>query len=441
MTDLADLVRTTDLAELQQWLAETGTLDIAEELARLDPSSMAVPFRLLTRDRALAVFEALDPYHQQQVLEGLRDDRYHQLVEDMDPDDRARLVGELPAKVARRVLAGLSDEERAKTAALLGYPEESAGRLMTPEYVSLRQSMSVADALAKVRRAGEDVETIYALPVTDDQRHLRGIVSLRQLVLSPPDRVVGDLMTTDVYQVHVTDDREMAARLVQDADVLALPVLDSEERLVGVITVDDAMDVIEAEETEDLALHGGSQPLGRPYLSASVPALARSRALWLLVLIIAAAMTVNVLSFFEETLEAVVTLALFIPLLIDTGGNSGAQASTVVIRAMAVGEVRFSDLPSIIWREARVGLLLGTMLAAAMFVPVTLFFDSDIAIIVSITLVVICTWATFSGSMLPLLAKRVGVDPAVVSAPLITTLVDASGLIIYFLIARAVLDI
>jgi magnesium transporter len=441
MTDLAQITRGPDVAALSAWLEETGTLDIAEELSRLDPAQKAVPFRMLDRDRALAVFEYLDPVHQQEVLEGLRDDRFRQLVEDMDPDDRARLVGELPAKVANRLLSGLSPAERSMTTALLGYPEESAGRVMSPEYVNLRESMTVADALAKVRRSGEGAETLYTLPVTDGERRLRGVVSLRQLVLAEPSIKVGDLMTTETHAVYATEDQEVAARLVQEADLLALPVLDSEDRLIGVLTVDDAMEVIEAEETEDLALHGASSPLGKPYLAVSVFGLARSRAIWLMVLIVAAALTVNVLQFFEETLEQVVTLALFIPLLIDTGGNSGAQASTVVIRAMAVGDVRFGDLPQVVWREARVGVMLGAMLSVAAFIPTALLFDTDIAFIVSSTLIMICAWATFAGSMLPMLARRAGVDPAVVSAPLITTLVDATGLIIYFLIARAVLGI
>jgi magnesium transporter len=441
MADLAQLTRDGNLGALGRWLDEASTLDIADELARLEPDHQAVPFRLLERDRALAVFELLDPVHQQQVLTGLRDDRFRQVVEDMDPDDRARLIRELPAKVATRALTGLSASERAMTAALLGYPDESAGRLMTPEYVNLRESMTVADALGKVRRAGHDAETLYMLPVTDDHRHLRGVVSLRQLVLAEPDVRVHDLMTRAVHAVHVTDDQEVAARLVQEAEVLALPVLDSEDRLVGVITVDDAMEVIEAEQTEDLALQGASQPLGRPYLAASPMNVARSRALWLMLLIAAAALTVNVLQVFEETLERVVSLAVFIPLLIGTGGNAGAQASTVVIRAMAVDEVRFADLPRVLWREARVGLVLGAVLGAVAYLPVALVFDTDLALIVSSTLVLICTWATFAGASLPMLARRVGVDPAVVSAPLITTLVDATGLIIYFTIARLVLGL
>ncbi len=441
MTRLLDLIRIPDIAGMQTWLENTGVLDIAEDLARLDPADMAVPFRLLPRDRALAVFEALDPVHQQQVVQGLRDESFRHLVEDMDPDDRARLVGELPAKVATRLLAGLSPRERAMTAELLGYPPDSAGRLMSPQFVNLRASMTVVDALEKVRRAGATAETIYTLPVSDDHRHLLGVVSLRQLVLAPPGSLVGDLMGSDVHSVSVSDDQELAARLIQEADLLALPVLDSERRVVGVITFDDAMEVIEAEATEDVARQSATQPLGRPYLSASVLGLARSRALWLLILIIAAVLTVNVLHYFESTLETVVTLALFVPLLIGTGGNSGAQAATVVIRAMAVDEVRFADLPRVVWREARVGVILGTMLAVAGFVPVAVLVNRDIAVIVSLTLVAICTWATFAGSMLPMLARRAGVDPAVVSAPLITTLVDATGLIIYFLIARIVLGL
>jgi magnesium transporter len=440
-TDLAELLEARDTAAAREWLANTTTLEVTEALSRLDPADTALAFRLLPRDRALAVFEELEPHDQQQVLDGLRDDRVLSLVEQLDPDDRARLFDELPAKVASRLLAQLSPEERAATALLLGYPEGSAGRIMSPQYVSLRASMTVAEAMEKIRREAVDAETIYALPVVDDQRRLIGITGLRNVVVSSPDTRVGDLMTTEVYKVHTDTDQEAAARLVQDAGVIALPVVDSEERLVGVITVDDAMHVIEAEETEDFAIHGASAPLGRPYLKVSSLGLARARATWLLVLIGAGALTVRVLQEFEETLNAVVTLALFVPLLIGTGGNAGAQAATAVIRAIALGEVRFVDLPRILSREARTGVLLGLMLAAAGLVPVWVVFGFDMAVVVSLTLVAICTWATVAGSVLPLLAKRAGVDPAVVSAPLITTLVDATGLIIYFLIARAVLGL
>jgi magnesium transporter len=438
MASLAELIEAGDVDALHEWLSDTGAFDIADELTRLDPEDKGLAIRLLPKDRALEVFETLDPSDQQQVLEGLRADRVRHLVEEMDPDDRARLLDELPATMAHRLLSQLSPHERQLTSVLLGYPPESAGRVMSPEFVSLRAGMTVTDALGKVRRSGAAAETIYMLPVTDDQRRLVGVVSLKQLVLGDPDAVVSDLMTTDVHAVKVTDDQETAARLIQEADLLALPVLDGEERIVGVITVDDAMEVIEAEATEDMAFHGATTPLGRPYIAASAFGLARARATWLVILIVAAALTVNVLQIFEATLEQVLKLALFVPLLIGTGGNSGAQAAVAVIRAMAVDEVRFGDLPRVVWREARVGVMLGMMLAAFSFAPVALFFGSDIGLVVSLTLVAICTWATFVGSMLPMLAQRLGVDPAVVSAPLVTTLVDATGLVIYFLIARLV---
>lgn len=439
--DIAALIDRDDASTLTEWLTTTGVRDVVDELIRLDATDTAFAFRLLPRDRAMEVFEALDPQNQQQVLDGLLDDRVIHLIEELDPDDRVRLLDEMPAKVANRLLGQLSAAERDVTTVLLGYPEYSAGRLMTPEFVSLRAAMTVAEAIAKIRREGIDAETVYALAVLDDERHLIGIIGLRSLILAQPDRRVADLMRTDVHMVSTDTDREVAARLVQEEGLIALPVVDSERRLVGVITVDDAMEVLEAEVTEDFALAAAHSPINQAYLSASVLRLARVRALWLLVLILGAALTVNVLQVFEATLEQITALALFVPLLIGTGGNSGAQSATAVIRALAVGEVRFGDLPRIVWREARVGLLLGVMLATATIGPVALIWDFDLALVVALTLVSICTWATIAGSALPLLAKRVGVDPAVVSAPFITTLVDASGLVLYFTYAKLLLGI
>lgn len=427
------------LDELEAWLTDTNTLEIAEELSRLDPEDRVVAFRLLARDRALAVFETLEPTHQQEVLEGLRDERFRQVVEDLDPDDRARLLGELPAKVAKRVLQGLSPAERSYTASLLGYPDESAGRVMTPEFVSLRMSMTVGEALAKIRASDAEEETLYQIPVTDHERHLVGSVDLPTLVRAGADQTVDSIMSTDVHWARADDDQEGAARLIADANLATLAVLDSEDRLVGMITVDDAVRILQEEETEDRMRAGGAEPLGRPYFTVSPLRLAVGRATWLLLLALGATLTVNVLGYFEETMADALALALFVPLLIGTGGNTGAQATTVVIRAMSLGEVRISDLPRVVWREARVGLILGAMLAVVAFGPVALFLSTDMAWVVSLTLLAICTWATFIGSMMPLLADRAGIDPAVVSAPFITTVVDATGLVIYFLIARAVL--
>ena len=439
--DLTELVEQRDFDALSEWLTEHGALDIADELVRLEPAERAVVFRLLAKDRALAVFEALDPHHQQQLLEALADDSVHELFLGIDADDRARILDEVPAKVARRLLATLPEQARANTNILLGYPEKSAGRMMSPRYVNLRANQTAADALTRVRRAGLRPREVHVLPVTDDKRELVGVVELPDVVTAEAGTRVRDLMETELYYVRVDDDQEAAARLMREADLVALPVVDTEERLVGVITVDDAMEVLEEEETEDIHRAGGVEPLEIPYLDAGVFHHARKRALWLLVLIVAAASTITVMEAFEDTLEAVYILAFFIPLLVDTGGNSGAQASTMVIRAMAIGEVRFSDLPRILHRELRVGLMLGLMLGAIGFPIVSALYGTDFGLVVSATLLVICTWSSFAGGMLPVVAKRVGVDPAVVSAPLITTMVDATGLIIYFLIARAVLGI
>jgi magnesium transporter len=439
---MPDLVATRDVNALTEWLAEADPLEIAEELGRLPVADRAIPFRLLSKDRALEVFEALDPLHQQELLEGLRDATVRELVEDMDPDDRARLVDEMPAKVAKQVLAGLSQRERALTATLLGYPENSAGRVMSPEVVNLKANQTVGDALARLRRIGGSAETIYALPVTDDQRKLVGALGLRDLVLAEPETPIGELMDSEVYSARVDQDQEEVARLIQEADLLALPVVDTENRLVGIVTVDDAMRILEEEQTEDVARAGGAEPLEHPYLSTSVMGLARSRIVWLMILIVAATLTVNVLNAFEQTLQTAVVLTLFIPLVIGTGGNAGSQSATTVTRALAVGEVRPTDVLLVVLREARVGVLLGAMLATIAFLP-TYFFVTDkrVAPVVSLTLLSVCTLATLVGSLLPLLARRLGFDPAVMSAPFISTLIDATGLIVYFLIAKVLLGI
>jgi magnesium transporter len=438
---LDDLLATGNLDLIDRWLAQADVVEIADELVRLPREQRAVPFRLLAKDRALEVFERLDPSVQQELLEGLRETNVRQLFEEMDPDDRARLTEEMPAKVATRLLGGLSPNERRLTATLLGYPEDSAGRLMSPEVVSLRAGLTAAQALDRLRRVGRSAETIYALPVTDDRRRLVGALGLRDLVLADPDALVGDLMDTDVFSARVDADQEEAARLIREADLLALPIVDTEDRLVGIVTVDDAMEVLEEEETEDVARAGGAEPLRRPYLSTSILQVGRSRVLWLIVFLVAGFITVNVLAVFRTALDDVVVLAFFVPLVIGTAGSTGAQSATTITRALAVGEVRLEDLGRVALREATTGIALGAVLAALAFGPIALLEGADIAAIVSATLLLVCTLASLIGSTLPLAAKRVGADPAVMSVPLITALVDASGLVVYFLIARAVLGL
>jgi magnesium transporter len=434
---MRDALERHDLRDAQFLLGQRLPHVIADELARMNAVDAVVVFRLPDKDEAIKVFEELEPVDQLAILMGLRDAAFRELVEELDPDDRVRMLHEAPAKVVQRVLAGLSAHERQKTAALLGYPEGSVGRYRAPEVVAVDRHLTVRQALDHVRAKGADAETNYTLHVVDADRRLIGVVELRELVHSPTGRDVLSLVAADAPRVHASDPAEDAARLTRETNTLNLPVVDSEERLVGLLTIDDAVEVIEEADTEDVARQSGAAPWSGHYMAATVWQLARYRVVRLLLLLLAATLTVAVTEAFENTLEQVTQLALFIPLLIGTGGNTGAQAATAAVRALALGEVRGSELPVLIWRECRVGLVLGTMLATLGMVLV----GARIALVVGVTLVLICAWAATVGGTMPLLARRLHIDPAVVSAPMVTTLVDATGLVIYFLTARAVLGI
>ncbi|WP_246039729.1 magnesium transporter [Glycomyces buryatensis] len=427
------------LTALRSELADTSTLTLADELPRMDLAEQALRFRLLPKDRALAVFEEFDTVHQQELLDGLKTETVHDLLDSMEADDRAKLFDEMPAMVATRLQGQLSPAERRRTAQLLGYDPESAGRIMTPDYVSLRASMTAAAAIERIRHLRARPRHLDVLPVTDGHRKLIGTVVLPDLVAADPESLVAELMADELHQITTDADQEQAARLIQEANLNALPVVDHDDRLVGLITFDDAMEILEAEDTEDATRAGAAEPLERPYLAAGVFMLARKRALWLLMLGFAGILTVSVLNHYEASLSQVTVLAVFISLLTGVGGNSGSQASAMIIRAMAVGEVRFSDTFKIIWREGRVGLMLGVLLSVVGGPIVGLVYGWQIGLIIALTLLVICTWSTLVGSFLPLMAKKVGIDPAVVSAPMISTLCDATGLVIYFSIAAAVL--
>lgn len=437
--ELIDLVGSNDLTGIRLWLAEHRPHEIAGELSRMTGREAIIPFRLLDKDRELEVFEELDPGQQQSILLSLRDTAFHELLEEMEPDDRARLIGEAPAKIATRALAGLSPSERKMTAALLGYPEDSVGRYMTPETVILHRDLTVGRALEVVRAKGAVAETIYTLPVVSDGRRMVGTVSLRDLVISDDDRLLKDVVDVFAPRVRATEPVEDAARLMQEANLVSLPVVDSEERFLGLLTFDDALEVIEAADSEDMARQSGASPLSDHYVSVGVLRLVGARSVWLMLLIVAATLTVNVMQVFEATLEEVTALAMFVPMLIGTGGNVGAQSATAIVRALAVGEVRVRDLPSVIWKEARVGLLLGLMLAGLAMVIGSLLVGTTIALVVACSVIAVCTWAAVIGSSMPLLARKVNVDPAVVSSPMVATLVDATGLLIYFSVARVVL--
>ena len=434
---------TQDEAQLEQLARQaqdTAHRGSSVYLVEARPSTeAAILFRVLGKATALAVFEALPASHQAELISALRTQQVADIIGDLDPDDRASLLDELPASVAERLMHGLDASERAMTTAVLGYPRHAIGRYMSPEVLALSPGMTVR-ALAHVRAHAEEPETIYMLPVVDGSRVLLGVVGLRRLFVAEEDLLVGDL-AHEAVRAAATDDREHAARRFFAAKLLAMPIVDGEDRLVGILTVDDAVDILEQENHEDSARTGGSEPLPRSYLSTPILRVVRSRIVWLLVLAISAILTVQVLEIFEDRLDQVVILALFIPLLTGTGGNTGNQAATTVTRALAVGEVRVRDLPRVgVWRELRVGAVLGAVLGSLGFVVAGLVYGMAIGTVMGLTLMSICTMAAIVGGLMPLVAKTVGADPAGLENH-ISTFCDATGLIIYFSIATAVLGL
>lgn len=443
--DLIALVATVGrLLDEQRFPEVLAALDavrgdgLADLLERLPARQRAVAYRLLPKDRALAVFEELSPTLQSDLIRSLRDAEVAAVFAGLEPDDRVWLLDELPAAVAPRLLQGLSAKERQLTAEVLGYPKESVGRRMSPEYVSTRSDLTVAQSLERVRGRLEDAETVYTLPVLDHSRRVVGVVSLRDLMRAAPEALTGDVMH-DAHYVTAYQDEEDAARLCADQRLLALPVVDREARLVGIFTLDDAVRILEREESEDVARQGGVEPLRRPYLATPVRDLVRSRVVWLLVLAVGAALTVQVLSMFEDTLEQVTVLALFVPLLIGTGGNTGNQAATTLTRALALQDVRPRDIGQVLGREVRVGASLGALLGGFGGVVTGLVYEPRLGLVIGLTLFAVCAMAATVGGAMPLVARGLKVDPAVFSNPFITTFVDAAGLVVYFLIARAVL--
>ncbi|WP_035985223.1 magnesium transporter [Leptolyngbya sp. KIOST-1] len=426
----------------QALLKPMQSADVADAIDELPVTLQAVAFRLLPKDEAIEVYEYLPGRVQQSLLEDFKNPEVLDIIDRMSPDDRARLFDELPAKVVRRLTLQLSPAEREATARLLGYPPDSAGRIMTSEFVALRETFTVEQALDRIRHLAETSETIYTLYVLDNSRHLIGALSLRDLVVAQPERTLQDLMQRDIIYVQTDTDQEEAARMIQRYDFLALPVVDREQRLVGIVTIDDLMDVIEAEVTEDIYTAGGVQSIGDSYFETGLFTVARKRVVWLLVLLLTNTGTIAVIQGQEALLEQVIVLAAFIPLLIDTGGNVGAQSSTVVIRGLNTDEVRSSQMVRIVWREALAGLLLGLMMG----VLVTIWAylpdrNLGVALSVGISLVGISVLASFAGSALPFLFKALKFDPALMSAPFITTAVDVIGVLIYLNVARTILGI
>jgi magnesium transporter len=417
-----------------------GPAEWADLVPQLEPNEVAVLIQWLPDEEIGEILEELPPIEAARILRSLSAPEASQLLGEMDPDDAADVVDALPDEAVNEILVRMKPEDAAEIRQLSGYDADTAGGIMTPEYVAVSKDATSAQAIAAIRRLVDEAETVNYVYVVDDDRHLLGVLSLYRLMLSSESTPVEQLMAASTVRVKASADQETAARILTDRNLLAIPVVDDDDHLIGIITEDDVADVIEAEATEDIERLGGSQPLNLPYRLASVPLLVRKRVGWLLLLFIAQGYTGTVLQNFRAELAAVVALSFFIPLLIGTGGNVGSQTVTLVVRAMALGEVALRDIGWLVFKEVRVGLAIGLVMGVlaigqAWFLGVS----SDIATAVSIAVIAICVWAATVAAALPLILRRAGVDPAVVSAPLITTLVDGTGLIIYFEIARMVL--
>lgn len=437
-------------ADLRDLLLPLEAADIAQLFTDLEETVLPLAFRLLPKEQAAEVFVELDSDQQEMLIRGFSNTELKEVLDELYLDDTVDIVEEMPANVVKRILRHSDPEMRKSINEILKYPEDSAGSIMTTEFVDLKATMTVEDAFKRIRRTGPDKETINICYVIDEGRHLIGLLSIRTLLLADEDDVIGDIMETNIISVQTLDDQESTARALSKYDFLALPVVDTENRLVGIVTVDDAMDVLQEEVTEDIEKMAAMLPSDKPYLKTGTIETFKARTPWLLILMLSATFTGIILTHFESSLSACAILTAFIPMLSGTGGNSGTQASTAVIRALSLGEVRFSDLLRVLWKEFRVSLCCGICLAGANFVKMMVVdrwlmnnpeVTAPVAAVVCCTLVGTVLCAKLVGCSLPLLAEKVGFDPAVMASPFISTIVDSISLLIYFQFATLILGI
>ena len=436
--------------ELKSQLVEMNEVDIASFIEELDSEKTVVVFRMLPKELASEVFACLEVEQQQHIITSITDNELRAIIDDLYVDDAVDMLEELPATIVRRVLQNSSPDTRKLINQFLNYPENSAGSVMTAEYVGLKKNMTVEQAFDYIRKYGVDKETIYTCYVMDENRRLEGVVTVKDLLMNDYAALMGDIMDPHVIKAYTTEDQEKVVETFNEYNLLSLPVVDGEDRLVGIITVDDVMDVMEQEATEDFEKMAAMLPSEKPYLKTGVFQLARNRIPWLMILMLSATFTGLIMTHFENALVACTILTSFTPMLSGTGGNSGTQASTAVIRALSLGEVRFRDTFRVIWKEARVALLCGLMLAGANFIKMMLVdrwmmhnpaVTVAVAAVVCATLVCTVLCAKVVGCSLPILAEKLGLDPAVMASPFISTVVDAISLLVYFQIATAVLHI
>ncbi len=427
--------------QLKDTLCEMNEVDIAEVIGDLPPERALVLFRLLPKDLSSEVFACLEIDQQQHIINSIEDTELKNIIEDLAIDDAVDMVEELPASVVRRILKAATPTTRSLINTYLQYPEYSAGSIMTAEYVALRPSMTVQESFDYIRKNGVDKETIYTCYVINTSRKLEGVVTLKDLLMHPYETRIADIMDDNIISALTTDDQEEVAAIFNKYDLLALPVVDRENRLVGIVTVDDIVDVMEQEATEDFEKMAAMVPSEKSYLKTSVFSLAKNRIVWLLVLMVSSTVSGAILTHYEVAFAAVPLLVSFIPTLMDTGGNSGSQASTMVIRGLAVGELELSDLLHVMWKEIRVGLLCGSLLSVVNFIRLLIMYPGNVMIcaIVSISMMLTVILAKMLGALMPMLAKALHLDPALMASPMLTTIVDACSMIIYFTLASKLL--
>lgn len=436
---------------LRELLNTMHAADIAILMEEIPEEQLLVLYRLLPKELAAETFVEMETDHQELLIRSFTDSELKEVLSELYVDDAVDIIEEMPSNVVKRILSHADPEMRKNINEILNYPEDSAGSIMTTEYVTLTPGMTVMSAIRRIRMTGVDKETIYTCYVTTKDRILIGYISLRTLVMAEDNDIIDDLMGTDTISVKTTDDQEYAASILSKYDLDALPVVDMENRIVGIVTVDDAIDVIEEEATEDIEKMAAITPSsGKSYMKMTTWEIWKNRIPWLLLLMVSATFTGMIISSFEEALAAQVALTAFIPMLMDTAGNSGSQTSVTVIRSMSLGDVEFSDLPRVVWKEIRVAVLCGISLAAASFVKILivdmwLMGSSDVtvwvALVVCITLAVTVFLSKIVGCVLPMLGKRIGFDPAVMASPFITTIVDALALLVYFQVATLILKL
>ena len=430
-------------SQLKQLLSTMNPVDLAGILEEMPQDSLPLVYRLLPKELAAEAFAEMDNDLQEILIQAFSDKELQEVLDELYLDDAVDIIEEMPANVVKRILRQTSPEVRKKINEILHYPEDSAGSIMTIEYVDLKKTMTVDEAFSRIRATGVDKETIYTCYVTNHDRKLEGLVTVRELLLSPKTAIIGEIMQTHVIAASTLDDKEKVANQLQKYDFLALPVVDQEYRLVGIVTFDDAMDVLQEENTEDIEMMAAITPTGKPYLKTSTTELWKKRVPWLLLLMVSATFTGKIIQTYESALAAQVALTAFIPMLMDTGGNAGSQASVTIIRGLSLGEIRMSDLLKIIWKEIRVAILCGLTLSIANFAKMMLLdqVGLSVSLVVCLTLVVTVTIAKITGCTLPIVAKRIGFDPAVMASPFITTIVDALSLIVYFNFASILLHL